>query len=189
MGSKIHPSRTQSRDTNMKLKPTTIEGVYIIELEKHTDERGFFARSWCTNEFTTWGLHTNFVQHNISYNRKKGTLRGMHYQIAPYEEIKLVTCMKGAMYDVVLDIRESSATYGKWLSVELTDQNNKTLYIPKGIAHGFQTLQDESLVFYQMSEFYNPDSARGIKYDDERFLIKWPIEEGIIISQKDTCYE
>ena len=162
-----------------------IAGVYVIELQKHQDERGFFARTWCREEFAKQGLHLEYVQQNISYNKKRGTVRGMHYQIAPYEEIKLVSCIKGAIYDVVVDLREQSATYGQWLGIELNDVNNKILYIPKGIAHGFQTLADETTVFYQMSDFYQPESARGIAWNDKKTNIDWPIKEGIIISEKD----
>lgn len=171
----------------MLFKETIISGVYIIELEKKYDERGFFARTWCKNEFKEQGLESELAQCNLSYNKKCGTLRGMHYQIAPYGETKLVSCISGAIYDVIIDLRKESPTYEKWYSVELTAENGLMLYIPKGIAHGFQTLKDKTSVFYQMSEFYHPESARGIRWDDVKFNIKWPIAEKII-SEKDQSY-
>ncbi len=171
----------------MLFKETIISGVYIIELEKKYDERGFFARTWCKNEFKEQGLESELAQCNLSYNKKCGTLRGMHYQIAPYGETKLVSCISGAIYDVIIDLRKESPTYEKWYSVELTAENGLMLYIPKGIAHGFQTLKDKTSVFYQMSEFYHPKSARGIRWDDVKFNIKWPIAEKII-SEKDQSY-
>ena len=171
----------------MLFKETIISGVYIIELEKKYDERGFFARTWCKNEFKEQGLESELAQCNLSYNKKCGTLRGMHYQITPYGETKLVSCISGAIYDVIIDLRKDSPTYEKWYSVELTAENGLMLYIPKGIAHGFQTLKDKTSVFYQMSEFYHPESARGIRWDDVKFNIKWPIAEKII-SEKDQSY-
>lgn len=168
----------------MIFQETKIPGAYLIELELHEDERGFFARSFCQREFAKHGLHTEFVQCNLSYNRKKGTLRGMHYQVAPYEEVKLVTCVTGAIYDVILDIRKDSITYGKWIAVELTSRNRKILYIPKGIAHGFQTMEDESVVFYQMSEFYHSEMACNVRWNDKKFSISW-IDSNPILSEKD----
>lgn len=169
--------------TEMKIK-----GAYLIELEKHEDERGFFARSFCKNEFSARGLATDYVQCNISYNKKKGTLRGMHFQAAPYEEVKVVSCIAGEIYDVILDVREESATYGSWIAVELTAQNHRMLYIPVGVAHGFQTLEDHSAVFYQMSEFYHPECARTIRWNDERIQINWKFKDPII-SAKDAMGE
>lgn len=166
---------------------TDIKGAYLIALEKHEDERGFFARSFCKNEFAAHGLVTEFVQCNISYNKKKGTLRGMHFQAAPYEEVKIVSCISGAIYDVILDIRKESGTYGNWIAAELTGENRKMLYIPSGVAHGFQTLEDHSAVFYQMSEFYHPECARGIRWNDRKYGIQWPIEE-IIMSPRDKGF-
>lgn len=171
----------------MIFKETKLKGAYIIELEPIEDERGFFARSFCIEEFKKNGINFNIVQCNISYNEKKGTLRGMHYQVAPYEEAKLVSCIKGAIYDIIIDLRKSSFTYCQWVAVELTAENYKMLYIPKGFAHGFQTLEDNSVVFYQMSEFYHPECARGVRWDDPAFGIKWPLAE-VIISAKDRGY-
>lgn len=171
----------------MLFKELEIAGVYLISPEKHEDARGFFARVYCEREFEEHGLHTSFVQENISYNRCRGTLRGMHYQKIPYGEVKIVSCLRGAIYDVVLDIREKSPTYGKWIAERLTGKNNAMLYIPEGLAHGFQTLDDDTLVHYQMGEFYAPEAAAGIRFDDERFCIEWPIEEKIM-SERDLSY-
>lgn len=171
----------------MFFSETQLAGAYIIELNRIEDERGFFARTWCKNEFEEHGLNTNLVQCNLSYNSKRGTLRGMHYQITPYEEIKLVSCTSGAIYDVIIDLRTDSMTFGKWQAFELSAKNNKMLYVPEGFAHGFQTLDDQTTVFYQMSEFYHPECARGLKWDDPTFAVKWPIADKII-SIKDQSY-
>lgn len=166
---------------------TKLKGVHIIEIERIDEERGFFARTFCRKEFESHGLNPNVVQCNISYNKKRGTLRGMHYQIAPHEEAKLVSCIKGAIYDVIIDLRPDSSTCCQWITVELPAPF-KMLYIPEGFAHGFQTLEDDTLVFYQMSEFYHPESARGIRWDDPMFAIQWPIHSRII-SDKDKSYD
>ena len=171
----------------MKFTETKLKGTYIIEPELLTDERGFFARSWCQKEFTERGLNPNLVQCNISFNLKKGTLRGMHYQAKPHEEAKLVRCTTGAIHDVIIDLRPESSTFKQWVAVELTAENRKMLYIPEGIAHGFQTLVDNTEVFYQMSEFYHPDLARGIRWNDPELSLEWPLKE-FIISEKDTSY-
>lgn len=167
---------------------TTLKGAYVIEMEPREDERGFFARSWCADEFRDHGLNTNLAQCNISFNKKRGTLRGMHYQAEPYEEAKLVRCTMGAIYDVILDLRVASPTYKKRFSVELTAVNRRALYVPKGFAHGFQTLVDDTEVLYQMSEFFHPECERGVKWDDPAFEVEWPIKE-IIMSQKDLQYQ
>ena len=172
----------------MKFTETKLKGAYIIEPELIKDERGFFARSWCQKEFTERGLNHNLVQCNISFNHKKGTLRGMHYQAKPYEEAKLVRCTMGAIYDVIIDIRLESLTFKQWVAVELTAENRKMLYIPEGMAHGFQTLVDNTEVFYQMSEFYHSESATGLRWDDPTFGIVWPQASQIIISEKDKSY-
>ena len=166
---------------------TKLGGAFVIELEKLSDGRGFFARSWCKREFEHQGLNTDFVQCNISYNKTKGTLRGMHYQAAPHEEIKLVRCTRGAIYDVLIDLRPESPTYRKWISLELTADNWKMVYIPEGFAHGFQTLLDHTEVFYQMSAFYFPDAARGVRWDDPAFLVRWPVADRII-SDRDKGF-
>lgn len=172
----------------MIFKETKLRGAYIIEIEPIEDERGFFARSWCKNEFEKYGLNSNLVQCNISFNKKRGTLRGMHYQVSPYEEEKLVRCTRGAIYDVIIDLRPKSETYKQWVSVDITNENRKMLYIPKGFAHGFQTLEDNTEVFYQMSEFYHCECARGVRWDDKEIGVKWALEEKII-SEKDKSYE
>ena len=162
---------------------TKLTGAYLIELDKHEDERGFFARSWCTDEFEEHGLNPRVVQCNISFNKKLGTLRGLHYQSPPYQEAKLVRCTMGALYDVIVDLRSDSSSFKKWFSVELTAQNRRALYVPEGFAHGFQTLVDNTEVFYQMSEFFHPECARGIRWDDAAFGIVWPAVEKIISKQ------
>jgi len=164
-----------------------MQGVYVIDPERHEDERGFFARSWCVEEFRANGLNPALVQCNISFNRRKGTLRGMHYQAAPHEECKLVRCTLGAIYDVILDLREGSPTFGKWAGVELTQENRRMLYIPEGLAHGFVTLRDDTEVFYQMSEFYHPECARGVRWDDPAFGITWPVAKPFL-SERDASY-
>ena len=172
----------------MIFRETKLGGAFIIEPEKLEDNRGFFARAWCEKEFTNYGLNTRLVQCNISFNHKKGTLRGMHYQIPPYEEVKLVRCTQGAIYDVIVDLRPDSSTYRQWVAVELTQENRLMLYIPGELAHGFQTLLDNTEVFYQMSEFYHPESARGIRWNDPLLGIEWPIPMPIM-SEKDKNLE
>jgi len=166
---------------------TKLAGAYIIKPELYQDERGFFARTWCQREFTQHSLNPHLVQCNISFNEKKGTLRGMHFQIPPYAEAKLVRCTMGAIYDVLIDLRPDSPTFREWVAVELTSQNRTMLYIPAGFAHGFQTLADQSEVFYQMSEFYHPESACGVRWNDIAFRIEWPISN-MVISPKDIAY-
>ena len=171
----------------MKFKSTPFDGVYTIEMERIIDERGFFARSFCQNEFQVRGLNPIVRQCNISFNSKKGTLRGMHFQNPPFAEDKVVSCSHGAIYDVIIDLRKESPTYKKWTSFELNEENRTSLYIPAGFAHGFQTLCDNVQVDYQMSEFFQPDSARGVRYNDPVFSIKWPLEISVI-SKKDLNY-
>lgn len=165
---------------------TKLGGAFIIEPERHEDERGFFARTWCQRQFEAHGLNPRLVQCNISFNRRKGTLRGMHYQTAPHAEAKLVRCTMGAIYDVILDLRPDSATLKQWVAVELTADNHRMLYIPEGLAHGFQTLADDTEVFYQMSEFYHPENVWGVRWDDPEFGIRWPLNEVSEISDKDS---
>ncbi len=172
----------------MRFIQTKLKNAYVIEPEKFADERGFFARSWCEKEFREQGLNANLVQCNISFNNKRGTIRGMHLQIPPFAEAKLVRCTQGAIYDVIVDLRPDSATYQKWIGVELTAENRRALYVPEGFAHGFQTLADNTEVFYQMSEFYAPECARGFRWNDPTFNINWP-EQVSIISLKDREYE
>ncbi|OQW92797.1 MAG: dTDP-4-dehydrorhamnose 3,5-epimerase [Thiotrichaceae bacterium IS1] len=169
----------------MKFTETRLIGAYRIDLEPLSDERGFFARSWCQKEFKAYGLNPNLLQCSVSFNQKKGTLRGMHYQVAPHAEAKLVRCTRGTIYDVILDLRPDSETFKQWVAIELTAENRRMLYIPEGFAHGFQTLTDDAEVFYQMSEFYYPECARGVRWDDAAFGIEWPEESERIISFKD----
>lgn len=158
----------------MKFSETPLKGAFVLELERLKDERGFFARSFCRREFAAHGLNPQVVQCNVSYNRKKHTLRGMHYQVGPHQEAKVVTCIQGAIYDVIIDLRPGSPTFCQWFAARLTAANRKMLYIPEGFAHGFQTLKDHSTVYYQMSEFYQPESARGVRWNDPVFGIHWP---------------
>jgi dTDP-4-dehydrorhamnose 3,5-epimerase len=168
-------------------RQTELKGSYLIEVEPIQDDRGFFARSFCRKEFETHGLATEFVQCNISYNKKKGTLRGMHLQTSPHEEAKIVSCIRGALYDVIVDLRKMSPTYCKWLSFELKAEENTMLYVPKGFAHGFQTLVDDTSVYYHMSELHYPECAKGYRWNDPAFGIEWPYDE-MVISDKDHSY-
>ncbi len=171
----------------MIFSETKLKGAFVIEPERQEDGRGFFARTFCQKEFEAHGLNPRLVQCNISFNRKKGTLRGMHYQRAPYREVKLVRTTMGAIFDVIIDLRPGSATFREWMAVELSADNRRMLYIPEGFAHGFQTLGSNSEVFYQMSEFFHPECARGARWDDPAFGIEWPDDERII-SDKDREY-
>jgi len=159
----------------MNFQPLPIHGAFLITLEKHVDDRGFFTRTFCTQEFAKQKLHTQYVQDSISFNIKKGTLRGMHYQ-KPASEIKLVQCLKGEIYDVIIDLRKDSPSFEKWTAVNLTEDNLTIIYIPKGCAHGFQTLKDNTLISYKISEFYEPLQAQGIAWDDPFFSVQWPLK-------------
>jgi dTDP-4-dehydrorhamnose 3,5-epimerase len=171
----------------MTFHETNIPGVFEIRLELKPDERGFFARSWCQKEFESHGLIPKLVQCNLSFNTRKGTLRGMHYQVAPYQETKLVRCTRGAIYDVVIDLRPQSRTFKNWISAFLTAENRNMLYVAEGCAHGFLTLEDETEVIYQMSESYNAEAARGVRWDDPAFNIVWPAKVEVI-SERDRAY-
>lgn len=166
---------------------TDLGGAFLIDLERREDERGFFARAWCAREFSENGLSTELVQCNLSSNRQTATLRGMHYQEAPYAEVKVVRCTRGAVYDVIIDLRPDSTTYGRWIGVELSAENGRMLYIPEGFAHGYETLVDGTETFYQVSEFYTPGAERGVRWDDPTFGIHWPLEPQVI-SQKDRSW-
>lgn len=168
----------------MKFTPTKLNGAYIIDVEKREDERGFFARAFCANEFENVGLENKFVQANMSFNYKKGTLRGMHFQKQPYQEDKLVRCTKGSLYDVIVDLRPESPTFKQWIGVELTEENRRALFVPKGFAHGFITLEDNTEINYLVSQFYTPEADSGVRFDDPAFNIKWPVEI-TSISEKD----
>ena len=171
----------------MKFTKTPIEGVYLIDLEKRGDDRGFFARSFCVNEFREAGLCTGFVQVNNSLTGTKGTLRGMHYQLQPKAETKIVRCIRGAFWDVVLDLRSDSPTFGKWYGAELSAENRQMMYCPKEFAHGFVTLTEDAEAFYFVDEFYAPEYERGIRWDDPRFKIDWPVDP-VVISDKDRSW-
>jgi dTDP-4-dehydrorhamnose 3,5-epimerase len=166
---------------------TKLARVFEINLELNSDERGFFARSWCQKEFEDQGLNPKVVQCSVSFNARKGTLRGIHYQDAPYPEAKLVRCTKGAIYDVVVDLRPQSPTFKDWIAVVLTAEKRNMLYVPEGCAHGFLTLEDETEVFYQMSEFYHAEASRGVRWDDPAFQIVWPGKVEVI-SERDRTH-
>lgn len=171
----------------MRFTPTPIAGAFLIEPEPVADERGFFARTFCREEFLAQGLNPNLVQCSISFNRLKGTVRGMHYQAKPHEEAKMVRCTQGAIHDVLVDIRRDSPSFGQWYEFKLTADNHHAVYIPEGIAHGFQTLTDNAEVLYQMTEFFHPECARGFCWNDPAFDIVWP-EKISIISARDRDY-
>ncbi|MGV3706126.1 MAG: dTDP-4-dehydrorhamnose 3,5-epimerase [Arcticibacter sp.] len=166
---------------------TKLKGAFVIDVKRLEDERGFFGRSYCQTEFEKYGLNTSVVQANVSYNLQKGTLRGMHMQLAPFEETKLVRCTRGAIYDVIVDLRGDSATFRQWIGVELRADSYKMLYVPEGFAHGFITLEDNTDVTYQVTQFYTAGSERGYRFDDPAFGIVWPIEP-LVISPKDLSH-
>lgn len=173
----------------MRIIDTPFVGLKIIEAEIHEDQRGGFARAYCIEEFKEVGIDCYFVQDNLSYNIKKNTIRGMHWQSAPYGEEKMIRCLRGAVYDVVVDMRKNQSTYGKWFGVELSANNNQALFIPKGFAHGYQTLEDDTAVYYKVSEFYHPECAMGLRYNDDKINIPWKeLEEELIISQQDKSW-
>jgi len=175
----------------MKFSETKIKGAYLLEIQPIRDERGYFSRSFCPDEFKSRGLDFDIVQCNVSYNQKKGTLRGMHYQCAPHEEAKIVSCLQGALYDVILDLRPASETFRQWAAVELSaawEKSHKMVYIPKGCAHGFQTLTDDTVIYYQMADSYHPESARGVRWNDRAFDIIWPLPVRVM-SKKDAGYQ
>lgn len=171
----------------MIFNETSLKGAYVIDLEPRQDERGFFARTFCRREFEEHGLISYVVQANISFSHKKGTLRGMHYQLAPFAETKLVRCTRGALYDVIVDVRPDSPTFKQWFGVELTGDNYRMLYVPEGFAHGFLTLEDNTEASYQVSEFYAPGYEQGVRYNDPAFAIQWPLEVQVI-SDKDRSW-
>lgn len=171
----------------MIFTPTSLAGAYLITPDFIEDERGFFARTFCRREFEDHGLNPDIVQCNLSFNKTKGTLRGMHYQAAPHAEVKLVRCTAGAIYDVIIDLRPESPTFKQWFGAELSAENHKSLYIPEGFAHGYQTSTDNTEVIYHHSAFYNPDSARGLRFDDPALGIIWPLPVDMV-SPKDQSH-
>lgn len=171
----------------MKFVAALLSGAYIIEPEPIKDNRGFFSRTFCQKEFEQHGLEFHFVQCNISWNKEKGILRGMHYQLPPHAEVKVVRCTRGAIYDVIIDLRPDSPSYCKWVGVELSADNYRMLYVPENFAHGYQTLEPNTEVFYLVSEFYAPSSERGVRWNDPAFKINWPLPNSIL-STKDKSY-
>jgi len=171
----------------MRFVETPITDVWVIEPELFEDERGFFARTWDTNAFAERGLSSEFVQSSISYNRTRGTLRGLHFQAPPHEEAKLVRCTSGVIFDVAVDLRSDSETFQRWFGVELSSRNRLALYVPEGCAHGFLTLTDDSEVSYQISAFWAPDAGRGVRWDDPAFGIEWPADV-VVVNERDRTY-
>ena len=171
----------------MKFIETKLKGAFVIEAEPRVDQRGFFARILDKKEFSKKGLDSEFVQSSISINKKKGTFRGMHYQTKPFEESKIIRCTKGKIFDIIIDLRVNSKTFKKWISVELSEDNYKMLYIPKGFAHGFQTLEDNTEIFYQISQYYMSEFSKGVKWNEPEFNIKLPLDVSVI-SQRDLSY-
>ncbi len=171
----------------MLFTETPLPGTFTIELKKLEDERGFFARTWCQREFAARGLNSRLVQCSTSFNKTRGTLRGIHYQTAPFEEAKIVRCTSGAIFDVIVDLRPQSATFTQSFSIALTSDNHKMLYIPEGVAHGFLTLEDNTELFYQMSEFYSAEHSAGVRWNDPIFAIEWP-SIPVILSERDRNY-
>lgn len=166
---------------------TKLAGAFVVEPDVYEDERGYFALTWSRDEFEARGLDAGLAQSNLSYNRRRGTLRGMHYQTAPHEQAKLVRCARGAIYDVIVDLRPGSPTFARWIAEELTESNRRMLYVPRGFAHGFQSLADDTEVAYQMSESYRPEAAAGVRWDDPAFGIRWPLEVAVI-APRDRDY-
>jgi dTDP-4-dehydrorhamnose 3,5-epimerase len=169
----------------MRFTETSVSGAYLVDPEPKGDERGFFARLWCRDEFAARGLSADFVQCNGSFSARRGTLRGLHYQIAPFQESKLVGCIRGAVFDVVADVRPGSPTFGRWFGATLTGANRTMLYVPEGCAHGYLTLEDASEVVYPVSQMYRPEAERGIRWNDPRFNIDWPYPGPLTVSAKD----
>ena len=172
----------------MIFRETELAGAYVIEVERREDERGFFARAWCSREFEGHSLSGSIAQCNVSFNHLAGTLRGLHYQVPPKEEAKLIRCTRGAIHDVIVDLRPASPTFKGWIGVELTAENRRALYVPEGFAHGYQTLVDETETFYQVSEFFTLEAERGLRWNDPAFGIEWPPVVERILSEKDRSW-
>ncbi|MFL6255479.1 MAG: dTDP-4-dehydrorhamnose 3,5-epimerase [Pyrinomonadaceae bacterium] len=172
----------------MSFTETPLGGAFVIEPERFDDERGFLARSYSAEEFAARGIGVRFVESNITFNARRRTVRGMHFQRAPRSQAKLVRCTNGTVYDVILDLRPGSETFGRWFGVELTAENRRMLFVPEGFAHGYQTLADRAEVFYQVSDFYAPEHSGGVRWDDPAFRIEWPATEGVIINERDRAY-
>jgi dTDP-4-dehydrorhamnose 3,5-epimerase len=172
----------------MVFKETSLSGAWLIDIAPIEDERGFFARTWAAEEFTARGLDASLAQCNLAYNHRKGTVRGMHFQRAPFEEVKIVRCTRGAIYDVIIDLRPGSPTLGKWIGEELTEDNRRMLYIPPGFAHGYQTLTDKVETYYHVSAPFSPAHADGVRWDDPAFAIAWPLGEPTVMSARDKAW-
>ena len=169
----------------MLFHATPIDGAFIIDIEQHSDDRGYFGRFFCENEMREQGIAFHVAQANVGFSHRKGTLRGMHYQAAPHQEAKLIRCTRGAVFDVVIDLRQESASFGKWYGTQLTATSQRMFHLPKGTAHGYLTLEDHTEVMYLVSEFYTPAAEKGIRWNDPVFSIQWPMRDDLIISQKD----
>jgi len=172
----------------VRFVPTPLAGAFLLEPERREDDRGFFARTWCDEEADAAGIAVRWVQCNVSFNRRAGTLRGLHFQAAPHAEAKLVRCTAGAIHDVIVDLRHGSATFGRWFAAELTAANQRALFVPEGFAHGFQTLADDSEVFYQMSAAYRAGAGRGLRWDDPELAIRWPHAQTRTVSARDQSW-
>lgn len=172
----------------MIFRQTELPGVLVIDPERREDERGFFARTWDREVFAERGLETGIAQMSTALNRRRGTLRGLHWQAAPHAEVKLVRCTRGAVYDVVVDLRPDSPTYTQWAAVELSAANGLELYVPEGLAHGYQTLEDDTETAYAISEPYAPEAQRGVRFDDPAFAIEWPRVEERVVSERDLAW-
>ena len=172
----------------MVITETKLKGAFVIELDRFEDARGFFARAWSDHEFAAAGLTASFVETNLAFNNKKGTLRGMHYQLPPYEQVKLVRCTRGSIYDVIIDLRRDSPTFKQWFPVEMSADNLRMLYVPGEFAHGYLTLEDNTEVAYQTSSYYAPEHGRGVRWNDPAFNISWPADP-LVINDRDQAYE
>lgn len=172
----------------MIFKPTPIKGAYLIDIETHGDSRGFFGRAFCVKEFQEHGVAFTVAQANVGYSGKKGTLRGLHYQVAPHQEAKLVRCISGAVFDVIVDLRKESESCGQWFGTELTAESRQLFYLPEGTAHGYLCLEDNTEIMYLVSQFYTPEAERGIRWNDPAFDIRWPLTDNLIISEKDQSW-
>ena len=172
----------------MQFTETSVAGAYVLDPEPIEDDRGFFARIWCADELERMGLEASIAQCSVSHNRRRGTLRGMHWQRAPHEETKVVRCTRGAIHDVIADLRTDSPTRGRWVAVELSASNRRLLYVPRGCAHGFQTLEDDTEVSYAISPAHVPDAARGFRFDDPAFSIEWPLPDDVVVSDRDRAW-
>jgi dTDP-4-dehydrorhamnose 3,5-epimerase len=172
----------------MIFNSTPISGAYLVDIEEHKDDRGFFGRAFCANEFRDRGIPFRVAQANVALSKKKGTLRGLHYQVAPHEEAKLVRCVRGAVFDVIVDLRKDSESYGRWFGTQLSAAAYRLFHLPAGTAHGYLALEDNSEIIYLVSQFYAPGAEHGIRWDDPAFNIQWPLTDDLIISEKDRSW-